>query len=48
MPVTTAPHALAICTAKKLLERSFALVKGNGAEFSAQFYATLFLDRQWT
>jgi hemoglobin-like flavoprotein len=27
-----------------LLERSFALVKGNGVEFSSQFYATLFLD----
>jgi hemoglobin-like flavoprotein len=27
-----------------LLERSFALVKENGAEFSSQFYATLFLD----
>jgi hypothetical protein len=29
-----------------LLERSFALVKGNGTKLSAQFYATLFLDRQ--
>ena len=27
-----------------LLERSFALVKGNGEEFSSQFYATLFQD----
>jgi hemoglobin-like flavoprotein len=27
-----------------LLEHSFALVKGNGAEFSSQFYATLFSD----
>jgi hemoglobin-like flavoprotein len=27
-----------------LLERSFGLVKGNGAEFSSLFYATLFLD----
>jgi hemoglobin-like flavoprotein len=27
-----------------LLERSFALVKGRGEEFSSQFYATLFLD----
>jgi hemoglobin-like flavoprotein len=27
-----------------LLERSFALVKGNGEEFSSLFYATLFSD----
>jgi hemoglobin-like flavoprotein len=27
-----------------LLERSFALVKENGEEFSSQFYATLFSD----
>ena len=27
-----------------LLERSFALVKGNGEEFASQFYANLFLD----
>jgi hypothetical protein len=31
-----------------LLERSFALLKGNGAEFSSKFYATLFSDHQWT